>query len=170
MKAAYEDRKINAKNICFTLVSPLPKMKGPTFLRSLCWGSSSSWTRTSDTLINSTNISLFICFHPSSISGNPCIHWVFVFICFHVLSKFKIEDIDFTLNEFEKRFRFGSKRSKIDLFAFRESVVRDLELSERSGYARNNRDTIRSLKRFHRKPFCTCGKSTLPILISTRYF
>jgi len=36
MRAVYEDKKIYAKNKCFTLVSPLPKKKGPAFLRSLC--------------------------------------------------------------------------------------------------------------------------------------
>ena len=35
MRAVYEDKKINEKNICFTLVSPLPKKKGPALLRSL---------------------------------------------------------------------------------------------------------------------------------------
>ncbi|MGB5459225.1 MAG: site-specific integrase [Eudoraea sp.] len=70
----------------------------------------------------------------------------------NIISEFEIDDIDFTLNEFENRFRFGSKRSKIDLFEFWDSVVSDLELSGRTGYARNNRDTIRSLRRFHKKP------------------
>jgi hypothetical protein len=35
-KAAYEDKNIYEKNKCFTLVSPLPKKKGPALLRSLC--------------------------------------------------------------------------------------------------------------------------------------
>lgn len=70
----------------------------------------------------------------------------------NIISEFEIEDIDFTLNEFENLFQFGSKRSKIDLFEFWNSVVKDLELSGRTGYARNNRDTIRSLRKFHKKP------------------
>jgi len=69
----------------------------------------------------------------------------------NIISEFEIDDIDFTLNEFENRFRFGSKRSKINLFEFWDSVVSDLELSGRTGYARNNRDTIRSLRKFHKK-------------------
>ena len=32
MRAVYEDKKIYEKNFCFTLVSPLPKKKGPRFL------------------------------------------------------------------------------------------------------------------------------------------
>ena len=36
VRAVYEDKKIYAKNICFTLVSPQPKKKGLAFLRSLC--------------------------------------------------------------------------------------------------------------------------------------
>lgn len=70
----------------------------------------------------------------------------------NIISDFNIDDIDFTLQEFEQRFRFGSKRSKVDLFYFWESFVKDLELSGRTGYARTNKDTINSLKRFHRKP------------------
>jgi hypothetical protein len=35
MRAVYEDKKIYAKNICFTLVSPLPKKKGSQFPGSL---------------------------------------------------------------------------------------------------------------------------------------
>jgi len=53
---------------------------------SLLYGSP-SWTRTKDPLINSANICLFICFHFSSISVNPCFYWVFVFTCFHAFSK-----------------------------------------------------------------------------------
>ena len=69
-----------------------------------------------------------------------------------IISEFEMDDVHFTLNEFENRFRFGSKRSKINLFEFSNSVVKDLELSGRTGYAGNNRDTIRSLKKFHKKP------------------
>jgi hypothetical protein len=35
MRAVYEDKKIYAKNICFTLVSPLPKKKSSQFPGSL---------------------------------------------------------------------------------------------------------------------------------------
>lgn len=89
--------------------------------------------------------------HPNAMQNNRLLDTIKI-KARNIISEFEIEDIDFTLNEFENRFRFGSKRSKIDLFEFWNSVVRDLELSGRTGYARNNRDTIRSLKRFHKKP------------------
>jgi hypothetical protein len=89
--------------------------------------------------------------HPNAMQYNRLLDTIKI-KARNIISEFEIDDIDFTLNEFEQRFRFGSKRSKIDLFAFWDSIVKDLVLSGRTGYARNNRDTIRSLRRFHKKP------------------
>ena len=89
--------------------------------------------------------------HPNAMQNNRLLDTIKI-KARNIISEFEIDDIDFTLNEFENRFRFGSKRSKIDLFHFWNSHVSDLELSGRMGYARTNRDTINSLKRFHRKP------------------
>ncbi len=88
--------------------------------------------------------------HPNAMQNNRLLDSIKI-KARNIISEFEIEDVDFTLNEFENRFRFGSKRSKIDLFAFWDSMVKDLELSGRTGYARNNRDTIRSLRKFHKK-------------------
>ena len=89
--------------------------------------------------------------HPNAMQNNRLLDTIKI-KARNIISEFEIDDIDFTLNEFENRFRFGSKRSKIDLFEFWNSVVRDLELSGRMGYARTNRDTINSLKIFHKRP------------------
>lgn len=89
--------------------------------------------------------------HPNAMKNNQLLD-VIKIKARNIISDFEIDDIDFTLNEFENRFRFGSKRSKIDLFVFWESIVQDLELSGRIGYARSNKDTIRSIQRFHKKP------------------
>ena len=89
--------------------------------------------------------------HPNAMQNNRLLDTIKI-KARNIISEFEIDDIDFTLNEFENRFRFGSKRSKIDLFQFWNSFVSDLELSGRMGYARTNRDTINSLKRFHKKP------------------
>jgi integrase/recombinase XerD len=88
--------------------------------------------------------------HPNAMQNNRLLDSIKI-KARNIISEFEIDDIDFTLNEFEQRFRFGSKRSKIDLFVFWDSVVNDLVLSGRTGYARNNRDTIRSLRKFHKK-------------------
>ena len=88
--------------------------------------------------------------HPNAMQNNRLLDSIKI-KARNIISEFEIGDIDFTLNEFEQRFRFGSKRSKIDLFVFWDSVVNDLVLSGRTGYARNNRDTIRSLRKFHKK-------------------
>ncbi len=88
--------------------------------------------------------------HPNAMQNNRLLDTLKI-KARNIISDFEIEDIDFTLNEFENRFRFGSKRSKIDLFQFWDSFVKDLQLSGRTGYARNNRDTIHSLKLFHKK-------------------
>ncbi|MGB5436901.1 MAG: site-specific integrase [Maribacter sp.] len=89
--------------------------------------------------------------HPNAMQNNRLLDTIKI-KARNIISEFEIEDVDFTLNEFENRFRFGSKRSKIDLFEFWNSVVRDLELSGRMGYARTNRDTLNSLKIFHNRP------------------
>lgn len=88
--------------------------------------------------------------HPNAMQNNRLLDTIKI-KARNIISDFEIDDIDFTLNEFENRFRYGSKRSKVDLFAFWNSVVHDLEISGRVGYARNNKDTIRSLQRFHKK-------------------
>jgi len=89
--------------------------------------------------------------HPNAMQNNRLLDTIKI-KARNIVSEFEIEDIDFTLNEFENRFRFGSKRSKVDLFTFWSSVVKDLELSGRMGYARTNKDTINSLKEFHKNP------------------
>ena len=89
--------------------------------------------------------------HPNAMQNNRLLDTIKI-KARNIISDFEIEDIDFTLNEFENRFRFGSKRSKMDLFQFWDSFVKDLEQSGRIGYARNNRDTIHSLKLFHNRP------------------
>ncbi len=66
--------------------------------------------------------------HPNAMQNNRLLDTIKI-KARNIISEFEIDDIDFTLNEFENRFRFGSKRSKIDLFEFWNSVVRDLELS-----------------------------------------
>jgi len=89
--------------------------------------------------------------HPNAMQNNRLLDTIKI-KARNIISEFEIDDIDFTLNEFESRFRYGSKRSKIDLFEFWESVVKDLLISGRTGYARNNRDSIISFKKFHKKP------------------
>ncbi|MGB7395872.1 MAG: phage integrase SAM-like domain and Arm DNA-binding domain-containing protein, partial [Pricia sp.] len=87
--------------------------------------------------------------HPNAMQNNRLLDTIKI-KARNIISDYEIEDVDFTLHEFEYRFRFGSKKSKIDLFEFWDSMVRDLERSGRTGYARSHRDTIRSLKRFHK--------------------
>lgn len=88
----------------------------------------------------------------------------------NIISDFEIEDVDFTLNEFKNRFRFVSKRSKIDLFQFWDSFVKDLQLSGRTGYARNNQDTIHSLKLFRNKPILHMWEVNLAFLHKYKVF
>ena len=66
--------------------------------------------------------------HPNAMQNNRLLDTIKI-KARNIISEFEIDDIDFTLNEFEQRFRFGSKRSKIDLFEFWDSVVKDLVLS-----------------------------------------
>ena len=104
--------------------------------------------------------------HPNAMQNNRLLDTIKI-KARNIISEFEIDDIDFTLNEFENRFRFSSKRSKIDLFEFWNSVVSDLELSGRMGYARTNRDTINSLKIFHKR--CTLHMREINVTFLDKY-
>lgn len=66
----------------------------------------------------------------------------------NVISEFEMEEMDFSLDEFEMKFRIGSTSTKMELFPFWQSIIDDMIASGRMGNARANKDTMRSFKRF----------------------
>lgn len=64
-----------------------------------------------------------------------------------IIDSFNIDNIDFTLNQFEERFR-NKESNKITVLEFWEDKINDLNLSGRTGNARAHRDTKNSFFRF----------------------
>jgi len=64
-----------------------------------------------------------------------------------IIDQFNIDDVDFTLNQFEEKFR-GKEASKITVLEFWEDKIIDLNLAGRTGNARAHKDTKNSFFRF----------------------
>lgn len=67
----------------------------------------------------------------------------------NILSEFAIEEIDFTLDDFEHRFRLEARRGNQNIFDFWEEIVEELKFAGRIGNARVNADSRRALIRFN---------------------
>ena len=64
-----------------------------------------------------------------------------------IIDQFNIDEVDFTLNQFEEKFR-GKESSKITVFEFWEDKIKDLNLAGRTGNSRAHCDTKNSFFRF----------------------
>jgi integrase len=64
-----------------------------------------------------------------------------------IIDQFNIDEVDFTLNQFELKFR-GKESSKITVLEFWEDKIKDLNLAGRTGNARAHHDTKNSFFRF----------------------
>lgn len=64
-----------------------------------------------------------------------------------IIDQFNIDDIDFTLNQFEEKFR-GKEQSKITVLEFWAETVNDLKIAGRIGNARAHQDTKNSFFKF----------------------
>lgn len=67
-----------------------------------------------------------------------------------VIGELKIEREDFTLEDFEKRYRVDSNPVQSNVFTFWEEIMGEMIDAGRTGNARANRDTYNSLKMFNR--------------------
>ncbi|TXD47777.1 site-specific integrase [Polaribacter sp. IC073] len=67
---------------------------------------------------------------------------------FEIIRSFQLEDIDFTLNQFETKFR-GKKSSKITVSEFWKEKISDLNSAGRTGNARAYKDVYNSFFKFH---------------------
>ena len=64
-----------------------------------------------------------------------------------IIDQFNIDEVDFTLNQFEEKFR-GKESSKITVLEFWEDKIKDLNLAGRTGNARAHHDTKTSFFKF----------------------
>ena len=64
-----------------------------------------------------------------------------------IIDQFNIDEVDFTLNQFEEKFR-GKESSKITVLEFWENKISDLNIAGRIGTARALHDTKNSFFRF----------------------
>ena len=64
-----------------------------------------------------------------------------------IIDGFNIEEVDFTLTQFEQKFR-GKEQSKITVLEFWENKILDLNLAGRTGTARAHYDTKNSFFKF----------------------
>ncbi|MEN9875194.1 MAG: hypothetical protein RLZZ529_191 [Bacteroidota bacterium] len=64
-----------------------------------------------------------------------------------IIDGFNLEDVDFTLTQFEEKFR-GKESSKITVLEFWEDKIKDLNLAGRTGNARAHHDTKTSFFKF----------------------
>lgn len=64
-----------------------------------------------------------------------------------IIDSFNLDNTDFTLNQFEERFR-NKEPNKITVLEFWDDKINDLNLSGRTGNARAHRDTKNSFFRF----------------------
>lgn len=69
---------------------------------------------------------------------------------YKLVTELELEKEDFSLEDFEKRFRVEKNPHKNNFFAFWQEVIDEMEASGRAGNARANRDSYRSLKLFHK--------------------
>ena len=64
-----------------------------------------------------------------------------------IIDGFNLEDVDFTLTQFEDKFR-GKESSKITVLEFWEEKIKDLNLAGRTGNARAHHDTKNSFFKY----------------------
>lgn len=66
-----------------------------------------------------------------------------------IITEFQLEHIDFTLNQFEEKFR-GKKSSKVTLSEFWKEKISDLNTAGRTGNARAYKDVYNSFFKFQK--------------------
>ncbi len=74
-----------------------------------------------------------------------------------ILLEFEEEGVNFTLKEFEDKFRTTSNES-ISVFEFWDEIITEMENSKRMGNARVNKETSKSIKKFYGSDELTFGQ------------
>jgi site-specific recombinase XerD len=80
-----------------------------------------------------------------------------------IIDNFNLEEIDFTLNQFEEKFR-GKNKSKITVFEFWEDKITDLNLAGRTGNARSIKGTKNSFFKFCKNQHLLFREITVELL------
>lgn len=77
-----------------------------------------------------------------------------------ILSDLEMEKSDFTLKDFENRFRIVSNPVQQNVFYFWDEIIGEMISAGRTGNARANKDTFHSLNLFHRSTKLTFKEIT----------
>ena len=80
-----------------------------------------------------------------------------------IIDGFNLEEIDFTLNQFEEKLR-GKEQSKITVLDFWLDKINDLNLAGRTGNARAHQDTKNSFFKFHKNQKVLFREITVEVL------
>ncbi|UFH36071.1 site-specific integrase [Flavobacterium acetivorans] len=80
-----------------------------------------------------------------------------------IIDGFNLEEIDFTLNQFEEKLR-GKEQSKITVLEFWLEKINDLNLAGRTGSARAHQDTKNSFFKFHKNQKVLFREVTVEVL------
>ncbi len=68
---------------------------------------------------------------------------------FRIIGELKIEKDEFSLDDFEKKYRIDDNPIQSNVFTFWEEIICEMIAAGRTGNARANRDTYNSLKSFN---------------------
>jgi integrase/recombinase XerD len=80
-----------------------------------------------------------------------------------IIDGFNLEEIDFTLNQFEEKFR-GKEQSKTTVLEFWLDKINDLNLAGRTGNARAHQDTKNSFFKFQKNQKVLFREITVEVL------
>ena len=80
-----------------------------------------------------------------------------------IIDGFNLEEIDFTLSQFEEKLR-GKEQSKITVLEFWLDKINDLNLAGRTGNARAHQDTKNSFFKFHKNQKVLFREITVEVL------
>ncbi len=67
-----------------------------------------------------------------------------------IISELELENDVFSLDDFERRFRYESNPVQQNVFTFWQEIMDEMIIAGRTGNARVNHEAFNSLKRFHR--------------------
>lgn len=143
-------RKKKLSNGRFPICLRITKDRKSKYFKTLFDASESEWD---------SNAGKFNKRNENYIQNNRLLH-KFQDRALRVIGELKIEREDFTLEDFEKRYRVDSNPVNSNVFSFWEEIIGEMIDAGRTGNARANRDTYNSLKMFNRSTKLTFKQIT----------
>lgn len=102
--------------------------------------------------------------NPNYLQNNRLLH-KFQDKALQILGELKIEKEEFTLADFEQRYRVTSNPVQNNVFNFWDELIEEMILAGRMGNARVNRDTYNAVKKYHKSTHLTF-KDVTPTFLS----